>query len=467
MPPPLALLLTTGFIATLLWRERRTNPHLSPALWIPIVWFFIVGSKFVSQWLSLFGLPLGDPAQVDGSPVDAVCFFLLIVAGAAVLIHRRVELSRFVRNNKWLTLFLAYSFLAILWSDFPLVASKRWVKTLAHPIMALVILTDPSPEEALRAVFRRTGYVLFPLSVLFIKYYPQYGRGFDSWTGKAVNVGINNNKNELGYVCMIFGLFFVWNVLAPRALPSKTERRQEMAISLIFIWMIWWLLSMADSATSLGCLLVGAATFAILGTPLVNRRFVGTYIIVAVLVVAAAQMTFGAYDQAVALLGRNTTLTDRTAVWQDVLEMDSSPVLGAGFESFWLGDRLDRMWAKWWWHPIQAHNGYIETYLNLGWIGVVLLIGLLLATFRKGCRALVDDFALGRFRLGTLFAIIVYNYTEATFKAVHLVWTAFYLIAIDYAAEQPAEIMPLSRRGAARPERRAEPKAAALAASKY
>jgi hypothetical protein len=40
--------------------------------------------------------------------------------------------------------------------------------------------------------------------------------------------------------------------------------------------------------------------------------------------------------------------------------------------------------------------------------------------------------------LGVLFAVIVYNYTEATFKNIHLVWTFFYLIAIDYPAEAPA-----------------------------
>jgi hypothetical protein len=37
--------------------------------------------------------------------------------------------------------------------------------------------------------------------------------------------------------------------------------------------------------------------------------------------------------------------------------------------------------------------------------------------------------------LGVLFAIIVYNYTEAAFKNIHLVWTLFHLIAIDYVVD--------------------------------
>ena len=438
MPPPLALTLTAVFVSILFWRDSRKSVRVSAALWLPVIWIFFVGSKFLSQWLNLFGLPIGDSSQEDGSPIDAVFFLALILMGLFVLGRRRVAVLEFVRNNGWLTIFLVYGFLAIIWSDFPLVASKRWIKVLGHPIMALVVLTDPEPKEAVRRVLSRSGYMLLPLSVLFIKYYPQFGRYFDAWTGAATNAGIMHNKNELGYVCMVFGLFFAWNLLSLFRTERKAERWSEMAVTLTFIWMTWWLFSVANSATSLACVVVGATTMVIVGLPLVSRRFIGSYIVAALLIVVAAQMSFGTYDKVVELLGRNVTLTDRTAVWQDVIAIDKSPVFGAGFESFWLGPRLEALWTKWWWHPIQAHNGYIETYLNLGWIGVVILFAVIIATFRKARRALIQDFDFGRFRLGVLFAIILYNYTEATFTGVHLVWTVFYLIAIDYPMVKPA-----------------------------
>src|SRR5258708_7716401 len=140
-------------------------------------------------------------------------------------------------------------------------------------------------------------------------------------------------------------------------------------------------------------------------TSLVSKRFLGTYIVATLLILAAAEMTFGFYGDTVGLLGRNASLTDRTAVWQDAFGLVENPVLGAGFESFWLGSRLEKMWTKWWWHPIQAHNGYIETYLNLGWVGVLILAALLLATFRKSRAELLRNLEFGRFRLGVLFAV--------------------------------------------------------------
>ena len=107
----------------------------------------------------------------------------------------------------------------------------------------------------------------------------------------------------------------------------------------------------------------------------------------------------------------------------------------------WLGDRLQAIWAVHWWHPQQAHNGYIETYLNLGFIGLALMIILILNAFAKACRMLDFNFEFARFRLGFVTAFIFYNCTEAAFKATHPVWFVFYIVAIEYAmrAEEPLE----------------------------
>ena len=155
------------------------------------------------------------------------------------------------------------------------------------------------------------------------------------------------------------------------------------------------------------------------------------------------------YTQVVKGLGRNLTLTDRTDIWQAVLKLQDNPIFGRGFESFWLGSRLDTLWVQFPFHPIQAHNGYIETYLNLGWIGVALLVGQFVGTFQKIQRELVRRFAFGRLRLAFLLAIIVFNYTEAAFVNTSFVWTMFFLIAIDYPwrnQQVPKSVLNQTRR---------------------
>ncbi|HEY8549374.1 MAG TPA: O-antigen ligase family protein [Vicinamibacterales bacterium] len=451
MPPSLALLAGLGLSLTLILREEIKGRPVSAGSWLPTFWMCIVGSRMVGQWLAVLGLGGGVPeVPEDGSSLDAAVFLTLILGGMAVLAYRAVRPGIVARQNVWLLLFVAYGFIAILWSDFPFIAFKRWIKTLGHPIMALVILTDRNPGEALQRVIKRFAFLHVPLSIVVIKYFPAIGRGFDHWTGMPEDHGINVNKNELGYVCMLLAIFFAWSLFFASRTRGLLSRGQEILINVGFLLMVGWLLYRADSATSLVCSVLGIATLLLLKLPLVSPRRVGTYVVLAVVVVFVLETTFDLYEQLIVLLGRDPTLTDRTEVWADLLAFDINPVLGAGFETFWLGERREALWAKWWWQPNQAHNGYLETYLNLGMVGVALLVAMCVSAYRKSQAVLVGDRAAGAFRLAILFAVLTYNYTEATFKAVHLVWTFFHFAALDY-------VMPvrrIARKRQSRPKRR-------------
>jgi O-antigen ligase len=420
-------------MAFLFRRDIRQKPDVTGALWLPLIWLVIACSRGLSQWLNLFGLPVGGAVSVEeGSPLDAWFFFFLIVAGVYVLSQRQVRLSEIVRNNQWLTIFLLYCLISIIWSDFPFVAFKRWIKILGHPIMALVILTEPNPDQAIKTLLKRCAYVVVPVSILFIKYYPDLGRGFDPWTGESFNTGITSNKNLLGADCLILGYFFFWYLLQTWRTDRSTWRRNELRLIAGFLIGIWWLLSQAHSATSLTSLIVGVVVVVFLGIRSINKNFIGTYMLAALVLVVVAELVFGVSGHYSEALGRGAGLSGRTMLWTRLLEVHINPVLGTGFESFWLGDRLKELEGIFFYIPNEAHNGYLETYLTLGIIGVLLLVGLFVATFWKIRLELFRNFEWGRYRLGFLAAVILYNWTEAAFKTVNAIWFAFYLIAMDY-----------------------------------
>jgi hypothetical protein len=54
---------------------------------------------------------------------------------------------------------------------------------LGHPIMALIVPTEPDPGEALTRLMKRCAYVIVPVSHLFIKSIPN-GAG-DSISGRV------------------------------------------------------------------------------------------------------------------------------------------------------------------------------------------------------------------------------------------------------------------------------------------
>ncbi len=432
LPPTVALLLTVAFIIFLFRRDIRENPNVSGALWLPLFWMFLTCSRAVSGWLELAGVRFGGIALEEGSPLDACFYFALIGAGFCVLNKRQSQLSEFARNNGWLIAFLVYCFITILWSDFPLVAFKRWIKILGHPIMALIVLTEPDLEEALLTLMKRCAYLVLPLSILFIKFYPEWGRSFDKWTGTPSNNGIAEGKNMLGADCLILGLFFFWYLLQIWRTERGRARRKELLLTGGLLLMIWWLLLMAHSSTSLGSLFIGMLTVLFVGMRHVNRHFIGTYMLIGIGVFAVLEAAFGISGTFIHALGRDPTLTGRTDLWKQLFDFHTNPIFGVGFESFWLGERLRKMEDFYRFPGNQAHNGYLETYLTLGLLGLFALIAWVIASFRKIRLDLLRDSEFGRFRLGFLAAVVVYNWTEASFKALHPMWFVFYLIATDY-----------------------------------
>jgi O-antigen ligase len=253
---------------------------------------------------------------------------------------------------------------------------------------------------------------------------------------------------------MALGLFFFWNALTQWRIGDRPVRGWDIMLSMGFLLMIGWLLKMAHSATAVATFTLGVGTMVVVGSGLVSKRSVGTFVVVCILIAVAAELTFGVYAHVVRLLGRDPSLTDRTVVWADALALQTRPILGMGFESFWLGPRLEVLWAKWWWRPEQAHNGYIETYLNLGLVGVILLIGVIVSTFHKISKQFLTNFDLARLRLAFLIAILAFNFTEAGFKAVHFIWTIFYLIAIDYPGRESTRSRVGDKVGRSRQEAR-------------
>jgi exopolysaccharide production protein ExoQ len=373
----------------------------------------IAMTRLPSQWLEMSGS--SAQALEEGNWLDRGVYGVIIVLAFYIVSTRSVSWGGLLAGNHMLALLLLFTLLSTVWSDYPDISFKRWIRDLGSYLSALVILSDPRPLAALDAVIRRVCYVVLPLSVVLIRYYRELAVTYDQWTGAPAYQGATLNKNSLGALCLVSGIFFVWDTV--RRWPYRRDglTRRTLFINGALIGVTVWLLWLSNSATSqlcflIACLVVLAAHWRSSGA---RSQWLQVGIPIWMCLYLGLDYLFGLQSLITSAVGRDTTLTGRTELWEMILPLAPNAVLGAGYEGFWLGRRLLSMWAALWWQPMQAHNGYIEVYLNLGFVGLLLVGGFLLVSYyRIWTAATVDVFSLG---LTVWVVTLLYNMTEAAF----------------------------------------------------
>ena len=421
-------------IAGLFYLDRDSSIRTSKALWLPVVYLWVIGSRPVSVWLGMRP-SAGTDVQLEGSPVDRLFFAALLVAAICVLAHRGRRIFPFLNANLPIVIYFLFCLVSILWSDFPGVAFKRWTRSLGDLVMILIVVTDEQPVAALRRLFSRTGFILIPASLLFIKYYPSLGRGYDAWSGGQSNFGVTLNKNILGVITFVLLLGVVWRVLAllrSEEMPSHRGRHLLAQGTLLVLGI--YTLMFADSATSSACFVIGAGLLLMTSLRFVRRNAAAVLVLVlALVVIASSVMLFGGGASVAHALGRNSTLTGRTDIWSAVIPMTPNPLVGAGFESFWLSPHVTaRLWELFGDLPInEAHNGYLEVYLQLGWVGVILIGITLVDGYRRSIKAFRREPLLGGLLVAYVLCAMIYSITEAGFRMTDPIWIFFLLAAIE------------------------------------
>ena len=138
------------------------------------------------------------------------------------------------------------------------------------------------------------------------------------------------------------------------------------------------------------------------------------------------------------VLHKDVNLTDRTDFWPLVLKKGmAQPWFGSGFDSFFTPEMQDRIQTELamnetYFKPNQAHNGYLQVFLNLGVTGLALLMLVIYSAFRGVSRLSETSFEYGQMRLVLLACVLVSNWTEASFaRPTEFFWFLFLLVVVN------------------------------------
>ena len=393
----------------------------------------LASSRSLSEWLQMAPDPSVNQ-NLEGNAVDRAVFTVLLLMGLVALAGRGRKILTLLQTNWPIVLFIGYCAVSTLWSEFTAVALKRWVKALGDPVMIMIVISDPQVLSSIKTFLARTSFVLVPLSILFIKYFPDLGaRRFNPFDGTQGFVGVATDKNMLGAICLVSGIGAVWRLVHGIRDRRQARSNRPLIAQAVVLTMVLWLLWIANSMTSIACFTLASGVIVSTSIRALARRRVIVHAVCAMAVAAASAALFlNAGATVLSAVGRDPTLTGRTELWGEVIDMTPSVVIGAGFESFWLGSRLEKLWAKYYWHPNEAHNGYLEVFLNLGWVGVFLLAVVIVTGYRRALGMLRWDPDIGRLKLACVVAGVIYALTEGGFRMMHPMWIATMLAVIGF-----------------------------------
>lgn len=348
-----------------------------------------------------------------------------------------------------------------IWSNYQAVSLGAALVQLATTSFALFLVAAFDWREILRLFSGTLRAILFTsvafelLAALVVRgpiepFFPNYSGDHPPavafyWTQGNLFTndriqGIVGNSNMLAYMAMIAMVVFAIEVAA-----NTTTRLVSVLSFMAAIPML--ILSRSASIGFAFAAIVAAAVVSIAAEGK-DRDTRHRYYRVAWGVIGTGALLVLTYRAEIfSLIGKSPDMTGRTKIWRIVLDLiDQRPLQGWGWSSYWVP----------WVEPYQglvvinkvpyyqAHNAFLDVWMQLGILGLGLFILLVGMTFVRLWRLAVRHTSpLYLWPILVFVGIITQNLTESRIL-VEIGWVIFVLFAVK--VQEPAEnLEPLGR----------------------
>jgi O-antigen ligase len=170
-----------------------------------------------------------------------------------------------------------------------------------------------------------------------------------------------------------------------------------------------------------------------------------------IILAGGAMLLLGGESLVTGALGRRADL-GRADIWKASIAAADNPVFGTGFESFWntnvekVALQLPNYWGPTIHNLVSAHNGYIEVYLDLGWVGLSLIVLILISGYRNAVACFRRDPQFGGLLLTYIATCAFYSISEVGFRVLTPSWI-FLLLAVVSASGFSAGLMGAKKPG--------------------
>jgi O-antigen ligase len=416
-------------------RARHSAAHFPPLRLLPLedllcvalfAFFAMQGAiPFIAPPASLemTGAAPSGLTTIGGIASQALANTLIV----ALVLRRPRLLLRHIAGAPWLILPGLLALLAVasaVWSLDPLLTLRRGLPFALAGLFGLWFAVRFPPTRQF-AILRLAMIALALGTLAIVLLVPSIG--LDHTPGHASDwQGIFTQKNACGRIMVLATAVILFAERRSLLRPSRLAALALFVFVLIMsgsrgAWMIeaalvllWLLLAFARRAGQRVRLVLAVAA------P------VASIALGAILILGSQQLA--------PLLGRDATLTGRTAIWAQVTHFIAQrPLFGYGYDAFWRGMQGPSLQVAAAVHFIvaHAHNGFLEMALELGAAGLLLFVlswlrgwGALWPLWQRGA---IDRIA---WPLAILVLIALYDLDENTLLIYNGLFWILYVAAL-------------------------------------
>jgi len=278
--------------------------------------------------------------------------------------------------------------LSVIWSDYPAHSLYNALEYTSLVLCTIIITRIVRISAFIRGIV--IGSTLVLLASLASNHYET-----DPSSGTTFLIGLFGSKNMVGLFAEI-GIF-----LSLLSLYIRQTLIEKILFAIIPLGIFVASLYTSKSVSSiLSLALVMAAVIVAIflaRIPRTYRMLSLTGIMLLGIAIAGIGLSLNAHENILEAFGKDTTLTGRTHLWDEGLKIGlQAPYLGHGYGAFWVEGqpKAEQLWEE---NGVTAkvgfhfHNVFLETFVELGALGVAVIVFLVLANGWNSMRAIIRN----------------------------------------------------------------------------
>ena len=396
--------------------RARNGAVLKAIFWLEEFAVFWLILHFSSAILALM---LTDHTDLDyENPLLRVLWYPSYLMIMGLVVKNLPKFLRMVVFNPLIIICVAFCALSYFWSISPDITIRRVVAITMTTSFGLFLASKYSWYQLIQRLAIAYA-ILLVLSYIFAIFLPEYGQMqfIHEGTWRGVWLEKNSFGAQMSKAVLIFMCAFA---MAPK--------RGWIWVPMGVLAFIAILMCTSKTALLAAILMIGGMVLVrILRANPVLRIPVMYFVIVGSVAFGFA-ITFMP-EEMFALIGKDPTLTGRTQIWDGLMRAISErPLLGYGYGTFWMDPLGPSYWVRFdldWGVPT-AHNGWIETWLSVGLVGIGLFALTYLITLILG----LDRLARGGVEnYWVLLSTLLFGFLSMSESTIlqqnHLDWVIF------------------------------------------